>query len=159
MSRRRPFGPITLDVKCAGTRSAGNPPATCDVAGAETGLWTHVPVTSKNSNWRRRRREMNPCGSDLLLEKRIVAEIDHHRVQTPLEPAIEGIQVTPIRPRRRHTVPAAELLLENQAAHLFHIRPGFFLVRTFRKQIDGWLSPEIFQPQLVTRWIHPMQPI
>ncbi len=28
------IGPITLDVKCAGARSAGNPHATCDVAGA-----------------------------------------------------------------------------------------------------------------------------
>ena len=76
---------------------------------------------------------MNPCSSDLLLEKRIVAAIDHHRVKTPLEPAIEGIQVTPVRPRRRHTVPAAELLLENLAAHLFQILAGFVLVLTFRK--------------------------
>jgi len=33
-SRSSLIGPITLDVKCAGARSAGNPPATCDVAGA-----------------------------------------------------------------------------------------------------------------------------
>ena len=39
-SRRRPtrIGHITLAVKCAGTRSAGNPHATCDVAGAGNGL-------------------------------------------------------------------------------------------------------------------------
>ena len=33
-SRSSLIGPITLDVKCAGARSAGNPLATCDVAGA-----------------------------------------------------------------------------------------------------------------------------
>src|SRR3954467_13081861 len=33
-SRPTLIGPITLDVKCAGARSAGNPHATCDVAGA-----------------------------------------------------------------------------------------------------------------------------
>ena len=33
-SRPGLIGPITLDTKCAGARSAGNPPATCDVAGA-----------------------------------------------------------------------------------------------------------------------------
>jgi hypothetical protein len=35
-SRSSLIGPITLDVKCAGARSAGNPHATCDVAGLET---------------------------------------------------------------------------------------------------------------------------
>jgi len=33
-SRSSLIGLITLDVKCAGARSAGNPHATCDVAGA-----------------------------------------------------------------------------------------------------------------------------
>jgi hypothetical protein len=33
-SRSSLIGPIILDVKCAGARSAGNPHATCDVAGA-----------------------------------------------------------------------------------------------------------------------------
>ena len=33
----RPDRPITLAVKCAGTRSAGNPHATCDVAGVGNG--------------------------------------------------------------------------------------------------------------------------
>src|SRR5262245_10988693 len=33
-SRSSLIGFITLDVKCAGARSAGNPHATCDVAGA-----------------------------------------------------------------------------------------------------------------------------
>ena len=36
-SRSSLIGPITLDVKCAGARSAGNPHATCDVAGAGNG--------------------------------------------------------------------------------------------------------------------------
>src|SRR4029450_365779 len=35
-SRSSLIGPITLDVKCAGARSAGNPHATCDVAGGGT---------------------------------------------------------------------------------------------------------------------------
>lgn len=37
-SRSGLIGPITLDVKCAGARSAGNPHATCDVAEAENQL-------------------------------------------------------------------------------------------------------------------------
>jgi hypothetical protein len=36
-SRPDPIGPITFVVKRAGTRSAGNPHATCDVAGAGNG--------------------------------------------------------------------------------------------------------------------------
>ena len=36
-SRPYPIGPITLVVKRAGTRSAGNPHATCDVAGTGNG--------------------------------------------------------------------------------------------------------------------------
>jgi hypothetical protein len=36
-SRSSLIGLITLDVKCAGARSAGNPHATCDVAGAGNG--------------------------------------------------------------------------------------------------------------------------
>ena len=36
-SRSSPIGLITLDAKCAGARSAGNPHATCDVAGAGDG--------------------------------------------------------------------------------------------------------------------------
>ena len=66
-------------------------------------------------------------------------------MKTPLEPAIEGVEVTPVRPRRRHTAPAVELLLENLAAHLFQTRAGIFLVLTFRKQVHRRLSPEIFQ--------------
>jgi hypothetical protein len=56
---------------------------------------------------------MKACGSHLLLEKRMVAEI----------------------------------------------LASLFLVLTFWKQIDLWLSPEIFQTQLVARGIRPMQPI
>ena len=97
---------------------------------------------------------MKPCGSHLLSEKRIVAEIDHHRVKAPLEPAIEGIQVTPVRSCRRHAVPAVELLLEDFVAHLLEILASLFLVLTFWKQIDLRLSPEIFQTQLVARWVY-----
>ena len=41
-----PLGPITLAVKCAGTRSAGNPHATCDVAGAGNGASENVRATA-----------------------------------------------------------------------------------------------------------------
>src|SRR5262249_10646120 len=37
-SRSGRIGRITLDMKCAGARSAGNPLATCDVAGAGDGF-------------------------------------------------------------------------------------------------------------------------
>ena len=96
---------------------------------------------------------MKPCGSDLLLEQRIVAEIDHHRMKTPLEPVIEDVQVTPARPRRGNTVPAVKLLLENLAAHLFQALAGLSLPLTFRKQVDRRFSPDIFQIQLATRRI------
>ena len=71
----------------------------------------------------------------------IVAQIDHHRMKTPVEPAIEGVQVPPARPRRRYTVPTVELLLENLAAHLFQTLAGLFLVLTFRKQVDRRVVP------------------
>src|SRR5712692_4187095 len=41
-SRSSLIGPITLEVKCAGARSAGNPPATCDVAGAGNQLTVRI---------------------------------------------------------------------------------------------------------------------
>ena len=52
----------------------------------------------------------HPRGAEFFSKRRIVAEIDYHRVKTPLEPAIEGVQVTPVQPRSRPTVPAVELL-------------------------------------------------
>ena len=78
-----------------------------------------------------------------MTEKRMVAEIDHHRVKTPLEPVIEGVQFTPVRPRGRHTVPTVESLLEDFAAYFLQILASLFLVFTFWKQIDLRLSPEI----------------
>src|SRR5215510_4032035 len=48
------MGPITLAVKCAGARSAGNPHATCDVAGVRNG----ITATSKRA--RRRKRWIQP---------------------------------------------------------------------------------------------------
>jgi len=101
----------------------------------------------------------HPWGSEFFSKQRIVAEIDYHRVKTPLEPAIEGVQVTPARPRRGHTVPAVQLLLKNLAAHLFQTLADLFLVLGFRKQVDRRFSPEIFQAQSATRGIRPMQPI
>jgi len=47
--------------------------------------------------------------------RRMVAEIDPYGVKTPVEPTIEGIQMTLIRPRGRRTVPPVELLLEKLA--------------------------------------------
>lgn len=41
-SRFVPIEPITLEVKCAGTRRAGNPHAACDVAGTGNGT-TDLP--------------------------------------------------------------------------------------------------------------------
>ena len=41
-SRSSLIGLITLDVKCAGARSAGNPHATCDVAGAGNQLTVRI---------------------------------------------------------------------------------------------------------------------
>jgi hypothetical protein len=35
-----------------------------------------------------------PRESSLFLEQAIVAEIDHHRMRTPLEPVIEGLRIT-----------------------------------------------------------------
>ena len=49
-------GPITLDLKCAGARSAGNPHATCDVAGAGNG------TTETSNRARRWKRWIQPSG-------------------------------------------------------------------------------------------------
>src|SRR5262249_38854238 len=45
------IGLITLDTKCAGARSAGNPHATCDVAGVGDGI-TELPKRARR--WKRR---------------------------------------------------------------------------------------------------------
>ena len=102
------------------------------------------------------RPKKGPRGSDLFLEQRIVAEIDHQRVTAPLEPAIEGVQVTPPRPGRGKAVPAIQLRLENLVAHFFEILADFFLVLTLRRQVDLRLTPEIFQTQATTRRICPV---
>src|SRR5262249_8158285 len=44
-------GLITLDLKCAGARSAGNPHATCDVAGVGDEI-TELPTQARR--WKRR---------------------------------------------------------------------------------------------------------
>jgi hypothetical protein len=102
---------------------------------------------------------MKACGSHLLLEKRVGAEIDHHRVKTPLEPAIRRRPVHAGSATRKAHSTAVELILEDFAAHLLQILASLFLLLTFWKQIDLRLSPEIFQTQLVARGIRPMQPI
>jgi len=88
-----------------------------------------------------------------------VAKIDHHRVETPFEPAIEGVQIPPVRPGRRYTVSAVELFLENLAAHLFQTLVGLLLDLTFRKQVYRRFPLEIFQAQSAARRVVPMQPI
>ena len=54
-SRSRLIGPITLAVKCAGARSAGNPHATCDAAGAGNGV-TAIPKRARRGKPRTRPR-------------------------------------------------------------------------------------------------------
>ena len=50
------IGRITLDVNCAGARSAGNPHATCDVAGAGNGV-TETPKRARRGKpWIQPRR-------------------------------------------------------------------------------------------------------
>ena len=83
--------------------------------------------------------------SNLFVKQRRVAESDHQRVKTPLEPAIEGVQVTPARPQRGNPAPTSQLLLEDLAAHFLQAPAGLFRVLTFRKQVDRRLSPEIFR--------------
>src|SRR4051812_5487947 len=59
-SRSTLIGPITLDVKCAGARSAGNPHATCDVAGAGNGA-TAIPKRARRGKPRIQAKE-EPTG-------------------------------------------------------------------------------------------------
>ena len=56
-SRSSLIGLITLDVKCAGARSAGNPHATCDVAGAGNG----VTATPKRARRGKPRTQPRRC--------------------------------------------------------------------------------------------------
>jgi hypothetical protein len=97
--------------------------------------------------------------SNLFVKQRRVAESDHQRVKTPLEPAIEGVQVTPARPQRGNPAPTSQLLLEDLAAHLFQLPAGLFLVLTFRKRADRRLPPEVCQTRAATRRICPVRPI
>ena len=55
-SGSHPIGLITLDVKSAGARSAGNPHATCDVAGVGDGI-TDIPKRARR--WKRRKQPRN----------------------------------------------------------------------------------------------------
>src|SRR5215468_10271204 len=59
-SRTSASGPITLEVKCAGARSAGNPHATCDVAGAGNGA-TATPKRARRGKPRIQAKE-KPTG-------------------------------------------------------------------------------------------------
>jgi hypothetical protein len=55
-SRVQSIGRITLEVKCAGARSAGNPHATCEVAGAGNGA-TETPRRARRGKpWIQTRR-------------------------------------------------------------------------------------------------------
>src|SRR5262249_53766428 len=56
----QPDSPITLGVKCAGARSAGNPHATCDVAGAGNGA-TATPKRARRGKPRIQAKE-KPTG-------------------------------------------------------------------------------------------------
>jgi hypothetical protein len=50
------IGLITLEAKCAGTRSAGNPHAACDVAGAGNGI-TNIPSRARRGKPRIQTRD------------------------------------------------------------------------------------------------------
>ena len=52
--RSKWIGLLNLDAKCAGARSAGNPHATCDVAGAGNGA-TAIPNRARRGIVSRRR--------------------------------------------------------------------------------------------------------
>ena len=52
----RPEGLITHDEKCAGARSAGNPHAACDVAGAGDGA-TDIPTRARRGKLRTQTRD------------------------------------------------------------------------------------------------------
>ncbi|HYR44948.1 MAG TPA: hypothetical protein VER98_18100, partial [Terriglobia bacterium] len=67
--RRQTIGPITLDAKCAGARSTGNPHAACDVAGAGNGI-TDTPNQARRNLPEAERRnqdeESRRAGKDRL---------------------------------------------------------------------------------------------
>ena len=53
--KAKAIGPITLDAKCAGVRSAGNPHAACDAAGAGDGA-TASPIRARRGKSRTQTR-------------------------------------------------------------------------------------------------------
>src|SRR5262245_14899649 len=56
-SRVQSIGRITLEVKCAGARSAANPHATCEVAGAGNGV-TETPSRGRRGKPRIQTRRL-----------------------------------------------------------------------------------------------------
>jgi len=77
-----------------------------DAAKRTNGLrYGSTSATSKNSKLCLPRTLKKSCDSHLLWSKRIVAEIEYHRVKTPLVSGIEAIQIKPLPPRVSCTVP------------------------------------------------------
>src|SRR5262245_23797856 len=62
-SRSGQIGLITLDVNCAGARSAGNPLATCDVAGAGNQLTVRIGRHSQRKRGATDRPELGSIGA------------------------------------------------------------------------------------------------
>ena len=62
-SRSGGIGPISLDAKCAGARSAGNPPATCEVAGAGNRLTVRLVRHSQRKRGAKDRPHLRSTGA------------------------------------------------------------------------------------------------
>ena len=77
-SRSSLIGLITLDVKCAGARSAGNPHATCDVAGAGNGV-TAIPKRARRgkprTQPRRSLRAAAPALDPTCVQQRLACSV------------------------------------------------------------------------------------
>src|SRR6516164_6528535 len=82
--RSKWIGLINLDAKCAGARSAGNPHATCDVAGAGNGA-TAIPNRARRGKPRIHAKE-EPTGhraSARPYQRRSPVELPHDRASRP----------------------------------------------------------------------------
>ena len=62
-NRAHPIGLITLDVKCAGARSARNSPATCDVADVGDGITETSNRARRRKRWISRQAKLGGGGS------------------------------------------------------------------------------------------------
>ena len=82
-----------------------------------------------------------------------------YRMESPLKPEEERIQVALGRPRRRNSAPAVQLFLKDLGADLSEILDGFFLSFAFRQQVNRGLEPQVVECQLGTGRIDSVKPI